>query len=36
MEQYSHEMEGDGVKDHEVEVDTDSLGVRLKKHRRLG
>jgi queuine tRNA-ribosyltransferase subunit QTRTD1 len=35
MKYYSHLKEGDGMKNHEDEVDTESLGVHLKKKRTL-
>lgn len=35
MKYYSHFKEGDGMKNHEDEVDTESLGVHLKKKRTL-
>ena len=35
MKHYSHLKEGDGMKNHEDEVDTESLGVHLKKKRTL-
>lgn len=35
MKHYSHSKEGDGMKNHEEEVDTESLGVHLKKKRTL-
>lgn len=35
MSHYSHLKEGDGMKNHQDEIDTDSLGVHLKKKRTL-
>lgn len=35
MKYYSHLKEGDGMKNHEDEIDTESLGVHLKKKRTL-
>lgn len=35
MKYYSHFKEGDGMKNHEDEIDTESLGVHLKKKRTL-
>ncbi|KAI8582260.1 hypothetical protein K450DRAFT_228105 [Umbelopsis ramanniana AG] len=35
MENYSHEVEGDGAQGHEDEVDANSLGVPIKKKRTL-
>ncbi|CAO3650241.1 unnamed protein product [Cunninghamella blakesleeana] len=35
MNQYKHEKEPDGEKDHEVEIDAESLGVAVKKKRTL-
>lgn len=35
MKHYSHEIECDGKKNHEEEVDVESLGTPLKKKRTL-
>jgi hypothetical protein len=35
METYSHEIEGDGAKGHEDEIDALSLGIPVKKKRTL-
>lgn len=35
MKHYSHVKEGDGMRNHKDEIDTESLGVHLKKQRTL-